>query len=427
MTLGRVYTRNPVNKDLYVQHYQVALDPIDSYRLKDTRRNNEAKGSHKYVSTTATSAIIKCQGCQYHESQHLVEANQRSHRNFRSPPTCIFKQTADAALLLPIKSHQIYQDITLLKHNLSDLLSQYETNINLSSPNFQLPPTADKTSKDSSRNIDSNSSNSLSYTLVVALIDQFIETSVLSHNLKEITRTLNQDEHLHFYTDGSLQRRPSSIDMMGLGWVVIGYDDIEFSASAVSWPSSTKAEMLAYLTALFVTPYQARVTIYMDSAATIKGFDALMYYRHLSMHKKEKIPNFQIWSIIDHIIDSKQLTLNLVKVKAHSGDILNDQADRLAKAAGSTALQLSINYLSLPSLRLEINYSHLTIEASSRRCVKELCDAKHFSQLLQLQRNSDINLLTAHQHVNWPTTSFMLNFNTTDKDRASTSFKQHKN
>ncbi len=119
--------------------------------------------------------------------------------------------------MLLIKSHQIYQDITLLKHNLSDLLSQYETNTNLSSPNFQLPLTTDKTSKDSSRNIDSNSSNSLSHTLVVALIDQFIETSVLSYNLKEIARTLNQGEHLHFYTDGSLQRHPSSIDVMGLG------------------------------------------------------------------------------------------------------------------------------------------------------------------------------------------------------------------
>ena len=63
MTLGRVYMRNLISKELYVQHYQVALDPIDTYRLKDIRRNNAAKGTTKYVSTTATSAIIKCQGC----------------------------------------------------------------------------------------------------------------------------------------------------------------------------------------------------------------------------------------------------------------------------------------------------------------------------------------------------------------------------
>ncbi len=34
-TLGRVYTRNLTDNDLYVQHFQVAEDPIKSYRLKN--------------------------------------------------------------------------------------------------------------------------------------------------------------------------------------------------------------------------------------------------------------------------------------------------------------------------------------------------------------------------------------------------------
>jgi len=81
---------------------------------------------------------------------------------------------------------------------------------------------------------------------------------------------------------------------MGIGWVVVGYEDISFLTSAVTWPSSTKAEMLACLTALFVTPFLATVMIYTDSAATIKGFDALTNFRHLSVRKREKISNFQI-------------------------------------------------------------------------------------------------------------------------------------
>ncbi len=105
ISIGRVYTRDPVNKVLYVQHFQVVVDSITSYKLKQTKRNQDSKGATNYNSTTATSAIIKCQGCGLHDSSHLVEANQRAHRNFRSFPMCIFKQSDDAAWLLPIKSH----------------------------------------------------------------------------------------------------------------------------------------------------------------------------------------------------------------------------------------------------------------------------------------------------------------------------------
>ena len=184
--------------------------------------------------------------------------------------------------------------------------------------------------------------------------------------------------------------------------------------------------MLACLTALFVTPYQANITIHTDSAATIKGFDKLIDFRHLSIRKREKIPNFQIWFTIAYLIDTKQMLLNFVKVKAHSGDHLNDRADHLAKAAVTVAPRLNIKYLSLPSIKVKINCDYLTLEASSRQSIKTLHEAKHFYHLLQLQRNSDLKLLTEHQHINWNSTSFMLNYNTSDKERGSTSFNQHR-
>ncbi len=113
----------------------------------------------------------------------MVEANQRSHRNFRAPPTCIFKQTEDAAQLLLIKSHQSYQDIILLKHHLSDLLPQYEPNTNLPSPNSLLTLTSAISGRDSSSNIDDNSFNSSPQTIVVELIDQFISTLIALYNV----------------------------------------------------------------------------------------------------------------------------------------------------------------------------------------------------------------------------------------------------
>ena len=122
LTIGRVYTRDPDQKELYLQYYQIASEPIDSYSLKNTRRNQTSKGPTKYTSTTETSAIIKCTGYLLHDEQHLLVANQRAHRNFRSSPICIFKQSEAVAFLLPIKSHQLYQDIILLQHHLNDIL-----------------------------------------------------------------------------------------------------------------------------------------------------------------------------------------------------------------------------------------------------------------------------------------------------------------
>jgi len=258
------------------------------------------------------------------------------------------------------------------------------------------------------------------------LIEQLVDSPVLSHTLTDLVDLLRLKSNLQFYTDGSLQHNSSLLDTMGLGWVVQHHEDIEFAASAILWPSSTKTEVLACLTALLVAPVKAKVTINTDSAATIAGFDKLVALKHLSVQKREKIPNFQIWMAIAHIIESKFLQTTLVKIKAHSGDRLNDRADRIAKTAAYSAPHLNINYLAIPSLKLEITCDNLTLEASSRKSIKAICEARHFSLFLLLHRNADINLLTEHHHINWSATSFMLNSNTFETDKGNTSFAQYR-
>ena len=81
--------------------------------------------------------------------------------------------------------------------------------------------------------------------------------------------------------------------------------------------------------------------------------------------------------------------------------------------------------MNLPDLSLVLTCDNLVVEASSRRTIKQLFDACSFYETLQLQRHSDIRLLTENHHIHWPATSYMLNFNTTEQDKASTSFKQH--
>ncbi len=426
LMLGRVFTRDPVNQVLYVQHYTVVTDNIDSYQLKNTKRNIEAKGAPKYAATTDTSAIVKCPGCQHHQIQHIQEALLRASRNYRSPPTCIFKQNIDVAKVLPIKSHQLYKDIILLKHHLVDLLPQYDPTTN------QLPFQAPASTGLQDANelldsqIDSNLDSPPTNPINIELIDRFIEAPLVVQHLKSLVKSLQCYTDLHFYTDGSLQKDPTGIDSMGFGWICANEETLTFSASAILWPSFTKAEMLAVLTVLLTVPANAKVIIYTDSAATINGINSLQQFSQMSVRKREKIPNFPIWMIIAHVKEVLSLSIKMVKVKAHSGDRLNDKADHLAKAAASSTPRINLTYTKLPGLNLVLAYDHLIVEASSRRSIKQLADAQHFHQYLQLQRNVDVLTLTELQHINWKATSFMLNYSVTDNERASTSFSQHR-
>src|SRR6266540_140085 len=146
---------------------------------------------------------------------------------------------------------------------------------------------------------------------------------------------------------------------MGFGWVLFNNEAIEFSASAILWPSSTKAEILAILTALLVVPVKAQVTIYSDSAATIAGLDKIDELMNLSIRKRAKIPNYQLWMTIAHLIDIKQLSIHMIKVRAHSGDRLNERADKIAKAAAFSAPRLLVNYLNLPGHNVELACDNL--------------------------------------------------------------------
>ncbi len=161
----------------------------------------------KYTNTTNTSAIVKCPGCQLHDSIHLTEAQQRSHRNFRSPPTCIFKQSIEVGMLLPVKSHQIYQDLILLKHHLRDILTLLARNTNLDSRQAQMTQDKEQMSHRQvlDRSVDSHFSHRCNLDCNDKLIELFIEVPELIGALKQIAMVLRPHNDVQFYTDSSLQ------------------------------------------------------------------------------------------------------------------------------------------------------------------------------------------------------------------------------
>ncbi|GET57871.1 RNA-directed DNA polymerase from mobile element jockey-like [Rhizophagus irregularis DAOM 181602=DAOM 197198] len=83
------------------------------------------------------------------------------------------------------------------------------------------------------------------------------------------------------------------------------------------------------------------LTIYTDSQTAIDGLRSCFSSIYSNSHLYYKTTNFELWAIIERTILSKNLTVLPVKVKAHSGNYLNDFADSLT----NTAHTASSNYI----------------------------------------------------------------------------------
>jgi len=132
-----------------------------------------------------------------------------------------------------------------------------------------------------------------------------------------------------FYTDGSLQHLGSPSLSLGLDWILISNDgsvvNPSFYASTFLSPSSTKAEIMAILSAIIVCPTGSTIKIHTDSQAAIDGFELNVNDNvWLTDRRRLKNRNHILWSVIKQIIYDNDLKVFLRKVKAHSGDPFND-------------------------------------------------------------------------------------------------------
>src|SRR5215216_5526198 len=118
----------------------------------------------------------------------------------------------------------------------------------------------------------------------------------------------------------------------------------------------------------------------------------------LSNRKMEKIPNYTIWNLIQYTQDMLNLRINLFKVKAHDEDILNDQADFLAKT-GRDLPPIMPNITGIGSRNLIILLDHIPIESSIRKFYKDFFSAKSFGDFLTLSHNKLMRLMTINSTI----------------------------
>jgi ribonuclease HI len=168
----------------------------------------------------------------------------------------------------------------------------------------------------------------------------------ISLQLFNIHMSNNSINQLEFWTDGSLKNPSSLVIKLGYGWIQADKNKKiinSFSGALSQWPSSTHAEIFSLLTAILTCPANSIINIYLDSQATIDGFNNWKQ-KSKTIRSYLKINNFSVWDSIYSTMEQYNLTVVLTKVKAHSNKYpLNDAADSLAKLGSSNNQITKVN------------------------------------------------------------------------------------
>ncbi|RHZ84109.1 hypothetical protein Glove_85g53 [Diversispora epigaea] len=135
-----------------------------------------------------------------------------------------------------------------------------------------------------------------------------------------------------------------------------------------NFTSSTRAELMAILTAVYATPKRSRLCIFTDSQAAI---DVIANAATNPRKAHRKLKNWTIVKAIEEIANVQNLTLRLEKVKAHSGVIHNETADKLARE-GCLKPVCSPDLQSLTSVNAVSCWNTETIEEPLRHFTKKL-------------------------------------------------------
>jgi ribonuclease HI len=201
---------------------------------------------------------------------------------------------------------------------------------------------------------------------------------ILQLHQLEITEK-GPDHIFEIFTDGSaklIKHRDAHYNTtdMGIGWINVNNEDINFNCKIRNWPSSTRAELAAIWTALATIPESSTVRIMTDSQASI---DAISSTTDTRLNTKEayltiqKYANPSLLRAIKTLINTKKLEIQLIKVRGHSGIRGNELADNMAEEGISGILLRldNINHNNLEN-KTEINWRGFRLERPLRNFLK---------------------------------------------------------
>ena len=121
------------------------------------------------------------------------------------------------------------------------------------------------------------------------------------------------------YTDGFLRENLSREKKMGYAFVQVKESKeiiCKIKGRIINWASSTRAELMAILEALLISPANCKANIYTDSAASIQAIDKIKNCKARGWLKKN---NTAILKALKQVIETKNINVRMHKVKTHSG------------------------------------------------------------------------------------------------------------
>ncbi|RHZ83449.1 hypothetical protein Glove_92g59 [Diversispora epigaea] len=246
------------------------------------------------------------------------------------------------------------------------------------------------------------SNNARDRTTMFAKFQNFWTQENIQTKLDDIRLKLSSSMSIRIYTDGSLIKKDknnSHVTTMGCGWCAFNENDTEFnfSGKVENFASSTRAELMAILTAVYATPKHSRLCIFTDSQAAI---DAIANATANPRKAHRKLKNWTIVKAIEEIASVQNLTLQLEKVKAHSGVIHNEMADKLAKE-GCFKPVCFPDLQSLTSVNAMSCWNTETIEEPLRHFTKKLGKAKHSIKWRLLNQNISTISAFKSKQIQW--------------------------
>ena len=139
---------------------------------------------------------------------------------------------------------------------------------------------------------------------------------------------------IKIYTDGSCLKNPGDG-----GWAAIINDKGEILRISGSEKNTTnnKMELMAPISALKKISKNKKVEIYTDSKYVKLGITEWIHKwikNNWQTSKKQDVKNKELWIELYEL--TKSFEINWIWVKAHAGNLLNEEVDSLAKKAAES-------------------------------------------------------------------------------------------
>ncbi|CAB5313655.1 unnamed protein product [Rhizophagus irregularis] len=218
--------------------------------------------------------------------------------------------------------------------------------------------------------------------------------------------TSTKSKEILFYIDGSV--RDQGTENIASIFGIMIYDDDnrlidKYFSTLEQWITAIKAETMAFFTTLLMIPPGKKCTIYTDCQNIINNYNLLT--SNIIVTTTRDILKFSnnnaIWFNIKELLEDQMLDIQLVKVDAHSDDILHNQVDKEIKDRYGLEYNLAntlVKY-NAEQYRFPLIWNGHLVEMNIRRFIRLITRVEGLEKFLNLNRNKRYRSLDVEWNI----------------------------